>query len=89
MVNKMKKRRKSSSGQKAFEQIGFEDIKLSIGDKLYKNGKLYAEVKGESEELYFLQKSGSNCDLPSPYFKETIIEGILFGRLYIEQLSFQ
>ena len=72
-----------------FEQIGFDDIKLNIGDKLYKNGKLYAEVTGESEELYFLQKSGSTCDLSSPYFKETVIESILFGRLIVERMSFQ
>ena len=71
-----------------FEQISFEDIKLNVGDKLYKNGKLYAEVTGESEELYFLQKCGSRCDIPNPFFKNTIIESILFGELYLEQLSF-
>lgn len=85
----MKRRKKNSSSEKTYEQIGFEDIKLCIGDKLYKNGKLYAAVMGESDELYFLQKSGSNCDIPSPYFKETIIENILFGNLFLEQLSFQ
>ncbi len=85
----MRKRKKKASGEKPYEQIGIEDIKLSIGDKLYKNGKLYAEITGESEELYFLQKSESNCDLPSPYFKETIIDGILFGNLILERLSFQ
>lgn len=85
----MKRKRRSASVEKTFEQIGFGDIKLSVGDKLYKNGKLYAEVTGESEELYFLQKSGSNCDMASPYFKETIIESILFGSLILERLSFQ
>lgn len=85
----MKRRKKKSSGEKTYEQISFGDIKLTIGDKLYKNGKLYAAVTGESEELYFLQKSGSDCDIPSPYFKETIIENILFGNLFLEQLSFQ
>lgn len=85
----MKRKRRADSREKTFEQIGLGDIKLSIGDKLYKNGKLYAEVTGESEELYFLQKSGSNCDMPSPYFKETLIESILFGRLFLERLSFQ
>lgn len=89
MVNVMRRRKKKNCSEKAFEQISFEDIKLSIGDKLYKNGKLYAEVMGESEELYFLQKSGSDCELPSPYFKETIIDGILFGSLFLERLSFQ
>lgn len=89
LVNDMKRRKRSGSGDKIFEQIGFDDIKLNVGDKLYKNGELYAEIAGESEELYFLHKSGSSCDLPSPYFKETIIEGILFGRLILERLSFQ
>ncbi len=85
----MKRRRKKRSGEKEFEQIGFEDIRLYAGDKLYMNGELYAEVTGESEDLYFLQKSGSNCDIPSPYFKDTIIENILFGRFFIERLSYQ
>ncbi len=84
----MKRRRRAGSGKKEYEQIGFDDIKLNIGDKLYKDGELYAEVKGESEELYFLQKADSSCDLPSPYFKDTIIDGILFGKLVLEQLSF-
>jgi hypothetical protein len=85
----MKRKRKKHSNDRIFEQIGFNDIKLSKGDKLYKNGELYAEITGESEELYFLQKTGSSCDMASPYFKETIIESILFGRLFLEQLSFQ
>jgi hypothetical protein len=85
----MKRRRRSGSSERMFEQIGFTDIKLSVGDKLYKNGELYAEVTGESEELYFLQKSGSSCNLASPYFKETVIESILFGRLLLERMSFQ
>ncbi|HYE82550.1 MAG TPA: hypothetical protein VEG39_10365 [Clostridia bacterium] len=85
----MKRKRRNASSEKMFEQIGMGDIKLKVGDKLYKNGKLYAEVMGESEELYFLQKSGSSCDMPNPYFKETIIENILFGRLFLECLSFQ
>lgn len=89
MVKDMRRRKRNSYRDKAFEQICFDDIKLSIGDKLYKNGKLYGEITGESAELYFLQRSGSSCDLPSPYFKETIIEGILFGSLFIERLSFQ
>ena len=59
----MRRKRRSDSSERMFEQIGFDDIKLSIGDKLYKNDKLYAEVTGESEELYFLQKSGSSCEL--------------------------
>lgn len=85
----MKRKRKNSSIEKAFEQISFGDIQLSIGDKLYMNGKLYAEVMGESEDLYFLQKSGSSCDIPSPYFKDTVIEHILFGRFFLERLSYQ
>ena len=85
----MKRKKRTASGEKMFEQIGFGDIKLNVGDKLYKNGKLYAEVMGESEELYFLQKSGSSCDMPSPYFKETVIENILFGKLLLERVSFQ
>jgi hypothetical protein len=85
----MRRKRKTDSSERMFEQIGFDDIKLCIGDKLYKNGKLYAEIMGESEDLYFLQKSGSSCDIPSPYFKETVIDNILFGRLFLEQLSFQ
>ncbi|MHB1393964.1 MAG: hypothetical protein ACYCYE_12995 [Clostridia bacterium] len=85
----MRRKRRSDSSGKIFEQIGFGDLKLNIGDKLYKNGELYAEVTGESEELYFLQKSGSSCDMASPYFKDTIIESILFGRLFLERLSFQ
>jgi len=85
----MRKKRRKVSKDRMFEQIGIGDIKLSIGDKLYQNGKLYAEVMGESEELYFLQKTGSSCDMPSPYFKETVIENILFGKLFLEQMSFQ
>ena len=85
----MKRRRKNSSREKMFEQISFGDIQLCIGDKLYMNGKLYAEVMGESEDLYFLQKSGSSCDIPSPYFKDTVIENILFGRFLLERLSYQ
>ncbi|KUO74882.1 MAG: hypothetical protein APF77_08125 [Clostridia bacterium BRH_c25] len=85
----MKRKRRNGISEKMYEQIGFEDIKLSVGDKLYKNGKLYAEVIGESGELYFLQKSGSSCAMPNPYFKETVIENILFGRLFLERLSFQ
>jgi len=88
-VKDMKRKRRNASGEKMYEQIGFGDIKLSVGDKLYKNGRLYAEVTGESGELYFLQKSGSNCDMDSPYFKDTIIESILFGRLILERLSFE
>jgi hypothetical protein len=74
---------------KMFEQISFNDIKLRIGDKLYKDGRLYAEVMGESKELYFLHKSGSSCDMPNPYFKKTIIENILFGKLFLEEMHFQ
>lgn len=85
----MKRRKRYVSGKKMYEQISIDDIKLSIGDKLYKNGKLYAEVAGESEELYFLQKSESSSDIPSPYFKVTIIENILFGKLFLERISFQ
>jgi len=85
----MRRKRRRDSVGKPFEQIGFSDIKLNVGDKLYKNGVLYAEVTGESEELYFLQKEGSSCDMSTPYFKETIIESILFGRLILERLSFQ
>jgi hypothetical protein len=85
----MRRKGKTGSSERMFEQISFGDIKLCIGDKLYKNGKLYAEIMGESEELYFLQKSGSSCNMPSPYFKETVIENILFGRFILEQLSFQ
>ncbi|HYF83275.1 MAG TPA: hypothetical protein VEB00_09650 [Clostridia bacterium] len=85
----MRRKRRNDSSEKMFEQIGFGDIKLNIGDKLYKDGKLYAEVTGESEELYFLQKSGSSCDLANPYFKNTVIESILFGRLLLEQMNFQ
>jgi hypothetical protein len=85
----MRRKRRNDSSGKMFEQIGFDDIKLSIGDKLYKDGKLYAEVAGESDELYFLQKSGSSCELASPYFKDTVIEGMLFGRFLLERMSFQ
>lgn len=85
----MRKRKRNSNTEKPFEQISFADIKLNIGDKLYQNGAFYAEVTGESEELYFLQKSGSSCDMASPYFKETIIEGILFGKLMLEKMSYQ
>lgn len=85
----MKRKRKHGSCEKEFEQISFEDIRLCIGDKLYKNGKLYAEVTGESKDLYFLLKSGSGCDIPSPYFKDTIIDSILFGKLFLERLSYQ
>jgi len=85
----MKSIKKSRRTEPVFEQIGFSDIKLHIGDKLYKNGELYAEVKGESEELYFLQKTGSSCDIPTPYLKTTIIDRILFGTFCIEHLNFQ
>jgi len=85
----MRRKRKTGSSERMFEQISFDDIKLCIGDKLYKNDKLYAEVTGESEDLYFLQKPGSSCDMPTPYFKETVIENILFGGFIIEKLSFQ
>ncbi|MBP7073349.1 MAG: hypothetical protein KBB40_07600 [Clostridia bacterium] len=85
----MKKKRRNNSKGRGFEQISFRDIELRIGDKLYKDGRLYAEVKGESEELYFLQKSGSSCEMPNPYFKKTVIENILFGRLFLEEMRFQ
>lgn len=85
----MKRKRKKSSREKEFEQISFGDIHICVGDKLYMDGKLYAEIMGESEDLYFLQKSESSCDIPSPYFKDTIIENILFGRFLLERLSFQ
>jgi hypothetical protein len=84
----MKRKRRSNKNDMPFEQIGLMDIKLHIGDKLYKNGKLYAVVKDESEELYFLKKEGSRSDIPTPYFKDTIIENILFGTLIIERLNF-
>jgi hypothetical protein len=89
LVDDMRKKKRTVSKDRMFEQIGIGDIKLRIGDKLYQNGKLYAEVMGESEELYFLQKSGSSCDMPSPYFKDTVIDCILFGKLFLEQMSFQ
>lgn len=85
-MSKKKKKRKSYV---PFEQIGLEDIKLHIGDKLYKDGELYAEVRGESNELYFLKKPGSSCDMPTPFFKSTVIENILFGIFTIDNLSFQ
>lgn len=88
-AHNMRRRRKKNTGEKEYEQISIGDIQLCVGDKLYKNGKLYAEVTGESEDLYFLLKSGSSCDIPSPYFKDTIIENILFGRLLLERLSYQ
>lgn len=85
----MNKKKRMNNSETPFEQIGLLDIKLHVGDKLYKNGKLYAVVKGESDVLYFLQKEGSSCDMPTPYFKNTIIENILFGTFIIEHLSFQ
>jgi hypothetical protein len=87
--NDMKRKRKRSSGEKEFEQISFGDIHICIGDKLYMDGKLYAEIMGESEDLYFLQKSGSSCEIASPYFKDTIIENILFGKFLLERLHYQ
>ncbi|MGE5630305.1 MAG: hypothetical protein ACM3TR_04315 [Caulobacteraceae bacterium] len=85
----MRRKRKHSDEESIFEQIGLVDLKLHIGDKLYKNGTFYAEVKGESDALYFLQKANSSCDMPTPYLKDTVIENILFGKFIIERLSFQ
>jgi len=34
-------------------------------------------------------KSGSSCEMPNPYFKKTVIENILFGRLFLEEMRFQ
>lgn len=85
----MKRKKRNASIEKEFEQISFGDIQLCVGDKLYVDGKLYAEITGESEDLYFLQKSGSSCDIPSPYFKDTVIENILFGKFLLERLSYQ
>lgn len=82
-----KKRRGTAPGP--YEQLTFEHIKLNTGDRLFMNGSLYAEIAGESEDLYFLKKASSGCDMPTPFFKRTIIEHILFGKLAPDILRFQ
>lgn len=83
------RRKRNRADSSPYEQLTFESIKLNTGDQLFKNGTLYAVITGESEELYFLRKVSSGCDMSTPYFKQTLIDSILFGKLALNQLNYK
>ncbi len=83
------RRKRKGADSALYQQLAFDSISLNVGDQLYKNGALYAVVTGESDELYFLRKVSSGCDMSTPYFKSTLIDSILFGKLAINQLSYK
>lgn len=76
------------SNQKC-EQICIDDISVEIGDKLYRDGVLYAEVTDISESLYFLKKPHKPDSLPDFYIKDHIVREILFGNLTLQKLTFK
>lgn len=80
----MKRKRKVDQGQ-----ISIEDISLSIGDKIYRNSVLYAEVVDISDALYFLKKEHKQVDIPDPYKKEILVEKILEGEYTIDKVKYQ
>ncbi len=82
----MKRRRKPESQAL---QIGIDDIKLRIGDRLFKNGVLYGEVADESDTLFFLSKPLKDDLIPSPYIKEKLIENILLGTFTLEKINYE
>lgn len=72
----------------ADHQIGVFDIKLCVGDRLYKNNELYGEVADVSETLYFIKRAGSD-GIPNPYSKAHLIDNIVMGVLSIEHMNFE
>ncbi len=71
-----------------YQQLSMEDIDLKVGDRLYKEEKLYAEVVGISSSLYFLDKPGSTSGIPDARMKEHLIKEILYGSYRLEQVRF-
>lgn len=69
-------------------QISIYDITLKAGDKLFKDGKLYGEISGESDSLYFILKTKSLDNIPIPYHKDTLRESILTGKLTLEEYNY-
>ncbi len=82
----MRRKRKSDS---LSVQIDITDIKLKIGDKLYKNGSLYGEIKDESSTLFFISRAFSDDIIPSPYIKEKLIESILMGTFTLDEVNYE
>lgn len=75
--------------QKDDVQISIFEMTLKAGDKLYKDGKLYGTITGESESLYFVMKTVSFDNMPIPYKKDNLRNSILMGRLTLENLNFE
>lgn len=80
----MKSRRKKLNEN----QLSIFDMALKAGDKLFKDGKLYGEITGESESLYFVMKTTSLDNMPIPYHKDTLRERILTGKLTLEAYNY-
>lgn len=79
----------SSKRKKVNEnQISIFDMALRTGDRLFKDGKLYGEISGESESLYFVMKAKSLDTIPTPYHKDTLRERILTGKLTLEEYNY-
>ncbi len=78
-----RKRKKSDENQ-----ISIYDIMLRTGDRLFKDGKLYGEISGESESLYFIMKVKSLDSIPIPYHKHTLRESILTGKLTLKEYKY-
>lgn len=70
-------------------QLSIFDIALKAGDRLFKDGKLYGEITGESESLYFVMKINSIDNMPIPYHKDTLRERILTGNLTLEEYNYK
>jgi hypothetical protein len=69
-------------------QLSIFDIALKAGDKLFRDGKLYGEIAGESESLYFVMKTNSLDNMPIPYHKDTLRESILTGKFTLEEYNY-
>lgn len=69
-------------------QLSIFDMALKAGDKLFRDGKLYGEITGESESLYFVMKTNSLDNMPIPYHKDTLRERILTGMLTLEEYNY-
>lgn len=69
-------------------QLSIFDMTLKAGDKLFRDGKLYGEITGESDSLYFVMKTSSLDNIPIPYHKDTLRESILTGKLTLEEYSY-
>lgn len=70
-------------------QISIDDISIEIGDKLYRNSVLYAEVVDMGETLYFIKKPGETDSVLSFYIKDRLVRDLLFGNLSLQRLSFK